>query len=71
MNVYIMVKWKQLKAVGVWNTYVELFLISMEREFTSLKDNPDFIRILDDANAYVDQFGKSVVKNRKDDLNGK
>lgn len=51
--------------------YVELFLISMEREFTSLKDNPDFIRILDDANAYVDQFGKSVVKNRKDDLNGK
>lgn len=38
--------------------YVELFLISMEREFTSLKDNPDFIKILDDANAYVGQFGK-------------
>ena len=39
--------------------YVELFLISMEREFTSLKDNQDFIKILDDANAYVAQFGKS------------
>ncbi len=45
--------------------YVELFLISMEREFTSLKDNQDFIKILDDANAYVAQFGKSSVKNKR------
>ena len=48
--------------------YVELFLISMEREFTSLKDNPDFIKILDDANAYVAQFGKSSVQKRKDEM---
>lgn len=48
--------------------YVELFLISMEREFTSLKNNPDFIKILDDANAYVAQFGKSAVNKRKGDL---
>lgn len=48
--------------------YVELFLISMEREFTSLKDNTDFIKILDDANAYVDQFGKNSVQNRKDEI---
>lgn len=47
--------------------YVELFLISMEREFTSLKDNQDFIKILDDANAYVSQFGKSSVQKRKDE----
>lgn len=48
--------------------YVELFLISMEREFTSLKDNPDFIKILDDANAYVAQFGKLSVQKRKDEI---
>ena len=48
--------------------YVELFLISMEREFTSLKDNPDFIKILDDANAYVAQFRKSSVLKRKDEI---
>jgi len=48
--------------------YVELFLISMEREFTSLKDNPDFIKILDEANAYVAQFGKSSVQKRKDEI---
>lgn len=48
--------------------YVELFLISMEREFKSLKDNPDFIKILDEANAYVDQFGKNSVQNRKDEI---
>ena len=48
--------------------YVELFLISMEREFTSLKDNPDFIKILDDANAYVAQFGKLYVQKRKDEI---
>lgn len=48
--------------------YVELFLISMEREFTSLKDNPDFIKILDDANAYVAKFGKSSVQKRKDEI---
>ena len=48
--------------------YVELFLISMEREFTSLKDNTDFIKILDDANAYIDQFGKNSVQNRKDEI---
>lgn len=48
--------------------YVELFLISMEREFTSLKDNPDFIKILDDANAYVAQFGKSPVQKQKDEI---
>lgn len=48
--------------------YVELFLISMEREFTSLKDNPDFIKILDDANAYVVQFGKALVQKRKDEI---
>ncbi len=45
--------------------YVELFLISMEREFTSLKDNPDFIKILDDANAYVAQFGKSTKEEKR------
>lgn len=48
--------------------YVELFLISMEREFTSLKDNPDFIKILDDANAYISQFGKSSIQKRKEEL---
>ena len=48
--------------------YVELFLISMEREFTSLKDNPDFIKILDEANAYVAQFGKLAVQKRKDEI---
>ena len=48
--------------------YVELFLISLEREFTSLKDNQDFIKILDDANAYVAQFGKSAVQKRKDEI---
>lgn len=44
--------------------YVEMFLISMEREFTSLKNNQDFIKILDDANAYVAQFSKSTKEEK-------
>ena len=48
--------------------YVELFLISMDREFTSLKDNPDFIKILDDANAYVAEFRKVTVHKRKEEI---
>ena len=45
--------------------YVELFLISMEREFASLENNEEFAKIIDDANAYVAQFGKSSVKNKR------
>lgn len=48
--------------------YVELFLISMEREFASLENNEEFAKIIDDANAYVAQFGKSSVQKRKDEI---
>lgn len=48
--------------------YVELFLISMEREFASLENNEEFAKIIDDANAYVAQFGKSSVQKRKDEM---
>ena len=48
--------------------YVELFLISMEREFASLENNEEFAKIIDDANAYVAQFGKSSVQKQKDEI---
>ena len=48
--------------------YVELFLISMEREFASLENNEEFAKIIDDANAYVAQFGKSSEQKRKDEI---
>ena len=48
--------------------YVELFLISMEREFASLENNEEFAKIIDDANAYVAQFGKSAAQKRKDEI---
>ena len=48
--------------------YVELFLISMEREFASLENNEEFAKIIDDANAYVAQFDKSSVQKRKDEI---
>lgn len=48
--------------------YVELFLISMEREFASLENNEEFAKIIDDANAYVAQCGKSSVQKQKDEI---
>jgi len=48
--------------------YVELFLLSMKREFACLENNEDFIKILNDANTYVAQFGKSSAQKRKDEI---
>lgn len=48
--------------------YVELFLISMEREFASLENNQEFAKIIDDAKTYVAQFCKSSVQKQKDEI---
>lgn len=48
--------------------YVELFLISMERDFACLENNEEFKKILDDANNYIAEFSKTAVQKRKDEI---
>ncbi len=48
--------------------YVEMFLICIKREFASLENNEEFLKILEDANTYVAEFRKSSVEKRKDEI---